>query len=115
MPPTPKHTWFKIAEKKAEINFPVNGLAEFEKNGKIICIAKHQDRLFACTRKCPHAGGLLAEGYMDALGNIVCPKHRYKFNVNNGMNVSGEGYFLKTFSIVEREVGVYICLNDPAF
>ena len=115
MPSTPNHTWFKIAENKAEIDFPVNGLAEFEINGKIICIAKHHDRLFACSQKCPHAGGLLTEGYMDALGNIVCPIHRYKFNLKNGMNVSGEGYLLKTFSIEEREDGVYICLNNPAF
>jgi len=115
MSSTPKHTWHKIAESKAEINFSVNGLAEFEINGKMICIAKLHDRLFACTQKCPHAGGILSEGYMDALGNIVCPIHRYKFNLKNGMNVSGEGYFLKTFTVEERENGVYISMNKPAF
>lgn len=115
MSSSPNHSWYKIADSKAEIDFNGKGLAELDVNGKVICIAKHQEQLFACTQKCPHAGGILAEGYMDALGNIVCPIHRYKFNLKNGFNVSGEGYYLKTFSVEEREDGVYIRLNNPPF
>jgi len=115
MSTAPKYTWFKIAESPAEINFPESGLTEIEINGKIICIAKHHDRLFACTQKCPHAGGILAKGYIDALGNIVCPVHRYKFNPANGANISGEGYHLKTFTVEEREDGLYIKLNNASF
>jgi nitrite reductase/ring-hydroxylating ferredoxin subunit len=112
---TPNHTWHKIAETPAEINFSVNGLAEIEINGKTICIARHKNQLFACTQKCPHAGGILADGYIDAAGNLVCPLHRYKFNPKNGRNVSGEGYYLKTFLTEQRENGVFICLDDAAF
>jgi 3-phenylpropionate/trans-cinnamate dioxygenase ferredoxin subunit len=50
----------------------------------------------------------MADGYLDALGNIVCPLHRYKFSVSNGRNTSGEGYFLKTFPVQLREDGVFI-------
>ena len=45
---------------------------------------------------------------MDALGNIVCPLHRYKFSIKNGRNTSGEGYFLKTFAIEVREDGIFV-------
>ena len=107
----PNHKWHKVAESLAEINFAANGLTELEINGKTICIGKHNNQLFACTQKCPHAGGILAEGYIDATGNLVCPLHRYKFNPTNGRDVSGEGYFLKTFFIEERDDGVFISLS----
>jgi 3-phenylpropionate/trans-cinnamate dioxygenase ferredoxin subunit len=108
----PSQTWHKIADNISQINFNASGLAELGINGKTICLAKHNNQLFACTQKCPHAGGSLADGYLDALGNLVCPLHKYKFSLKNGRNVSGEGYYLKTFSIKEREDGVFVCLDQ---
>ena len=105
---TPNQNWHKIAESISEINFSDNGLTELELDGKKFCIGKHNNLLFACTQKCPHAGGILADGHIDAVGNLVCPLHRYKFNPHNGRNISGEGYFLKTFLVEEREDGVFI-------
>lgn len=110
MEKTSDHNWYKIAESIAEINFRDTGTAEIEVNGKTICLIKHNAQLAACTQKCPHAGGILADGYLDALGNLVCPLHRYKFNPQNGRNISGEGFFLKTFLIEERANGVFVCI-----
>ena len=107
-----KHTWHKIADNIAEINFSASGLAEITVAGKTFCIALHNDTLYACTQKCPHAGGTLSEGYLDATGNIVCPLHRYRFNPKTGRNISGEGYFLKTFPVELRTDGVYIGFEE---
>ena len=115
MDSTPKTTWHKIAKTVSEINFQANGLTELEINGNFFCIGKHNNQLFACAQKCPHAGSVLSTGYIDAVGNLVCPLHRYKFNPKNGRNVSGEGYFLKTFLIEEREDGVFIYLEESTF
>lgn len=106
------HNMFKIAERLAEINFNKNGLALIDVAGKTITLARHNDQIFACAHKCPHAGGILADGYLDALGNIVCPLHRYKFNPKNGRNVSGEGYFLKTFEVQLTDDGVYVQISN---
>jgi 3-phenylpropionate/trans-cinnamate dioxygenase ferredoxin subunit len=54
----------------------------------------------------------MANGTVDALGNIVCPLHRYKFSMVNGRNVSGEGYHLKTWKVEWREDGVWIDLPE---
>lgn len=108
MPDNSKYTWYKIAESIAELLLRSSGLAEIEVNGKKLCVALHGDELHACSAKCPHASGVLADGYIDALGNIVCPIHRYKFNLKNGRNSSGEGYFLKTYPIEAREDGIFI-------
>ena len=100
--------WIKIADSISDISFASNNIAEVTADGKKICVAKHGDQLFAVAQKCPHASGLLAEGWIDALGNIVCPLHRYKYCLKNGRNVSGEGYFLRNWPVEVRAEGVYV-------
>src|SRR5690349_407842 len=103
-----QYTWIKIASSLLEIDFGPNHIAEVMADDKKICVAKYQDAVFAFARTCPHAGGFLSEGFIDALGNIVCPLHRYKFSLKNGRNVSGEGYYLKHWPIEVREEGVFV-------
>jgi 3-phenylpropionate/trans-cinnamate dioxygenase ferredoxin subunit len=110
-----KYQWHKVAGNIYDINFPSNSIANIEVAGKSICIALHKGELSAFTKKCPHAGGNLSNGFLDAQGNIVCPLHRYKFNVQNGRNTSGEGYFLKTFPIQIRKEGVFIGFEENNF
>ena len=107
-----KYTWHKIADSINEIDFSSNGLTEITIAGKTICLAFNNNTLKACTQKCPHAGGPLVDGYLDAAGNIVCPLHRYKFSLHNGRNVSGEGYFLKTFPVEIKNDGVFIGIEE---
>ena len=35
-------------------------------------------------KRCPHDGGDLSKGFTDEYGNLVCPKHSWKFNLKNG-------------------------------
>lgn len=79
-----------------------------EINGKKICVGKFNEQLFAFAYQCPHAGGLLAYGHIDALGNVVCPMHAYKFNIQTGRNVTGEGFFLKRWQVVSNHEGIFI-------
>ena len=103
-----KYNWYKVAESEAELAFADNNIAVVAIKEKKICIGKHNNELFAFAYGCPHAGGILAEGYIDALGNIVCPIHRYKFNLQNGRNTSGEGYHLKHWPVEKRADGIYV-------
>ena len=102
--------WHKIAGSPDELGFGVNRLAEIIVSGTKICIVRSGDLFKACAAKCPHASGVLAEGYLDTQGNIVCPVHRYKFSLENGRNVSGEGYYLKTYPVEMRGDGLYLGL-----
>lgn len=110
-----KYQWFKIAEDENELVFPLNNLLIIEVNSKRITLAKYNQQLFACAYACPHASGILAEGYIDAIGNIVCPVHRYKFTLSNGRNVSGEGYYLKTYPVKSDNDGVFIGFEEKGF
>ena len=96
-----------MAESIEELSFNSNNIAEITAGTKQLCIARFKDDLFAFASKCPHASGRLADGYLDALGNVVCPLHRYKFSLKNGRNISGEGYYLKHWPI-KIEDGVFV-------
>jgi 3-phenylpropionate/trans-cinnamate dioxygenase ferredoxin subunit len=104
--------YLKIAESLAEI-FSKEGsesIREWEAGGKQFCLVRKGDQVHACAQRCPHAGARMAEGHLDARGNLVCPLHRYRFDVSNGRNVSGEGYWLKTYPVEVRSDGVYVAL-----
>jgi len=107
-----KYAWHKIADHINEIDFADNNIGITELEGKKICIGKFKEEVFAFAYKCPHAGGMLADGYIDTLGNIVCPLHRYKYNMQTGRNVSGEGYYLKNWPVNIRSDGVYVGVEE---
>jgi 3-phenylpropionate/trans-cinnamate dioxygenase ferredoxin subunit len=109
------YKWYKIADAVEEIHFGENNIAVAEADGKTICVAKHKDELFAFAYKCPHASGIMADGFIDVLGNIVCPVHRYKFCITNGRNVSGEGYYLKHWPVRIEDEKVYVGFEEKSF
>lgn len=110
-----KIKWFKVADAKDSIEWQGNNLAIAEAGGRKVTLARVYNEIFACAHKCPHASGILADGFIDALENIVCPLHRYKFSLQNGRNVSGEGYYLKTYPVEEREAGIFIGFEENSW
>lgn len=100
--------WYKIGDNEAVFNWQSNQMCILEIAGRKITLARHQNELFAFAYKCPHASGIMADGFIDATGQVVCPLHRYRFNIKNGRNTSGEGYYLKTYSLEQRLDGIYI-------
>lgn len=107
--------WHKIAENEAELPWQENQMCLVEAGGKTVTLARHNGQLFGCAHKCPHASGIMANGYINAAGQVTCPLHRYRFDLKNGRNTSGEGYFLKTYPVESRPDGVYIGLEDKGF
>lgn len=107
-----KVKWHKIADSKNEIAWQTNKMAIVEAAGKTITVGDANGQLFACAYKCPHASGILADGFIDATGNVVCPLHRFKFNTQNGRNTSGEGYYLKVYAVEEREAGIFVGFEE---
>ena len=112
MADTKKYKWHKVADSKEGLFFKENNLLQTVVAGKAICLSKKEEVIMACAAKCPHAGGTMADGFIDAMGNIVCPLHRYKYSLKNGRNVSGEGYFLKTYPVETRTDGVFVGIEE---
>ena len=106
-----KYSWFKIAGEEKDIHFQSNNMAIVMVNGKVISVGKHKDILYAFAHQCPHAGGIMAEGWIDVKGNVVCPVHGYRFNMENGRNVTGEEYSLKHWPVERRQDGIYVAME----
>ena len=107
--------WFLITDAPTSLDWPQNQLLDMEVEGKKITLAKWKDGYFAFAQKCPHASGRMAQGYINPLGQVVCPLHRYAFDMKNGRNTTGEGYFLKTYPIEERPEGIFIGFKPNSF
>jgi 3-phenylpropionate/trans-cinnamate dioxygenase ferredoxin subunit len=101
----------KIADSVNEFDWNTKNMCIVEADGKKITLAKQDNNLFAFAHKCPHAGGIMADGFIDALGNAVCPLHRYKFNLKTGRNTTGEEY-LKTYKTAVNETGVFVIFEE---
>ena len=103
--------WTRLDANVGEIPFNKNNIARIVVNGKPICLVKTAEGIKACSAKCPHAAGDLSEGYLDNRGNIVCPIHQYRFNIKTGRDSLSEGYFLKTYPILQQGEEISIKLG----
>jgi nitrite reductase/ring-hydroxylating ferredoxin subunit len=66
--------------------------------------------LFACTDRCPHAGGVLSEGELEG-AVVTCPRHGSQFDVRTGERLRGpadDG--LATFPVLEEGGQIYLLL-----
>ena len=108
-----KYKWHKVSAEAAAaiVNLPPGDIGLVEVEGKKICITRFRDAWYGFAHSCPHAGGLMNEGYQDGEGNVVCPVHHYAFSLRNGHNTSGEGYKIKTYPVESREDGLYVGLD----
>ncbi len=107
--------WVLVTDAPLSLDWPDNQLLDLEVNGKKITLAKFKDGFFAFAQKCPHASGRMAQGYINPLGQVVCPLHRYAFDMKNGRNTTGEGYFLKTYPVELRPNGLFIGFKPNSF
>lgn len=107
-----KYKYHRIAKHASELAFNERGIAVVEVKDKKICITRFGEEWFGFAYTCPHASGIMAEGYIDAVGNIVCPIHRYKFDIKNGRNTTGEGYYLKTYPVEARGEAIFVGIPD---
>jgi 3-phenylpropionate/trans-cinnamate dioxygenase ferredoxin subunit len=106
--------WHVVGPLNA-IEWQANGMAIVEVGGKKITLGKHQDAIYAFAHKCPHASGIMADGFINAVGRVVCPLHRYQFSLENGRNTSGEGYFLKTYPVKMEEDQLWVGVKRGGF
>ena len=109
---TKNYNWFKIAESTLEIQNVMGNPCLVKVGGRDICVSIFQGEPRACAAKCPHAGGLMHQGWVNPLGHLVCPLHRYSFDVKTGRNTSGEGYFIKTYPVKENDDGVFVGIES---
>jgi nitrite reductase/ring-hydroxylating ferredoxin subunit len=102
--------WIRIFETEDDLkNYIQPGtFVVFELKGEKICVTRTALGYFAVQDRCPHNGASLSKGLCTQKNEIVCPLHRYSFDLSSGKATSGGAYALKTYPIDIQPSGVFI-------
>jgi nitrite reductase/ring-hydroxylating ferredoxin subunit len=102
--------WIKIYDfaKHGEQPQQVNSVRTIDVEGMRISLCFDGQTYFALSEKCPHAGARFGAGGWCDQGMMVCPVHRYKYDMKTGRGVQGD--FVDTFPIQHKKDGVYVGL-----
>jgi nitrite reductase/ring-hydroxylating ferredoxin subunit len=71
-------------------------------------VTRTEKGVYAFQEKCPHNGASLAHGFCTKNNEIVCPLHRYSFDLESGRATSGGAYAIKKYPVDTREDGVFL-------
>lgn len=109
-----RYRWHKFFDSEAELRerVPLNKVAGFNVAGHKVCIAHSPKGVKAVKDKCPHQGVALSNGSCTDNGKIVCPWHRYQFDLETGR---GHGTYVEVYPMEERDDGLYIGFPYMAF
>jgi nitrite reductase/ring-hydroxylating ferredoxin subunit len=75
-----------------------------------ICLVHHNRTFLAVQDSCSHNGESLSKGTINYLGEVICPWHNYRFDLNTGRESDGRSQDLITFPIKIDETGFFIGL-----
>jgi nitrite reductase/ring-hydroxylating ferredoxin subunit len=97
---------------KVDAPIPQNdSVSQIKVNGKKLCLIKHEQKIHVIQNTCPHAGGILSGGWCKE-GNIICPIHRYAYDLNTGRGATGQGDYINIYPIELREDGLYVGFKE---
>lgn len=105
-----KIIWYKVYDFSRHGAEPqqLNSVRTIDIEGKRLCLARTEEGYFAIDDKCPHAGARFGMGGWCDNGLVVCPVHRYKYDVKTGKGLQGD--FVETYPTELRNDGVYVGL-----
>lgn len=103
--------WYKLDHSLLP---DINGIKKIKLAGKTICLINYENRYYASSNKCPHAGADLSNGWC-AHGQLICPYHRHAFNLDNGRGAEGQGNYITVYPIKKEGEQWFIGINKSIF
>ncbi|TWJ04915.1 3-phenylpropionate/trans-cinnamate dioxygenase ferredoxin subunit [Mucilaginibacter frigoritolerans] len=99
--------WYKIPELKPTQQAFIK---KVKIGGKSICVVGAEGDIFAVSARCPHAGGDLSLGWCKNQ-KLICPLHRYSYDLHTGKGSTGQNDFIYTFPVKIQDDAIYIGIN----
>ena len=105
--------WYKIYDFVMDGVEPqaLYSVRTVEVSKTLVCLGRLPDGYFAVSDKCPHASGRLGLGECTHEGKVVCPHHRYKYDMKTGSGKPEQGDYVETYIVETRNDGVWITLD----
>lgn len=69
---------------------------------KTFCLTWYKDQYVAFSRKCPHAGAPMEQGWVEG-HQLVCAYHRQRFDLKTGKGEVGQGNFIHIYPTKELD------------
>jgi nitrite reductase/ring-hydroxylating ferredoxin subunit len=91
----------------AVADIPEGGAKLARVRGEEMAIFKNDGKVFGVQNTCPHEGGQLCNGWLES-GEVVCPLHGYKFNLQSGVCSTDPKLKIKVFKLVAQGDGVTV-------
>ncbi|MCI4668581.1 MAG: Rieske 2Fe-2S domain-containing protein [Bacteroidia bacterium] len=85
-------------------------IAEFKIGRKGYCLIWRNEKWKAFDAKCPHANGPFADGWIDENDCVICPWHRYAFDLKTGQAEKG-GFFIEIYPIKDKKGQLFLGLK----
>src|SRR5439155_562766 len=73
-------------------------------HGVEVAVFRCQNHIHAMQNRCPHEGGALSGGTLDG-GDVICPLHGYRFNLETGACSTDPALRAKIFALVPHAGG----------
>ncbi len=73
---------------------------------------EHPDRYVVSDNRCPHAGGNLSAGTLHR-AVVLCPLHRWKFNLLTGHCVGTHDVFLRRYACQVQGPDLLVDVSQP--
>ena len=102
--------WYKIDEEIPEGDF----IRQINVAGKKLCLLRHHHQIHLVQNTCPHAGGILSGGWC-AKGKLICPIHRYAYDLTTGRGEEGQGDYINIYPVREEPDGLYAGFKQSLF
>ncbi|WP_257669992.1 Rieske (2Fe-2S) protein [Parapedobacter tibetensis] len=100
--------WVKIENSSIP---QTDGIRKARIDSKNVCIIRHDDKLYATSVRCPHAGADLSGGWCEK-GRLICPYHRHAFDLESGKGDEGQGDYIHVYPLEQRPEGWFIGLEE---
>jgi len=102
--------WFMIfsSMEKAREMVGLNKVVAVELGEKRICLARTEKGFYALDEKCPHQNLPITRGGFCENGHIVCPFHRYSWNLETGRETRRHEDNIRFYKVEERENGLFV-------
>jgi nitrite reductase/ring-hydroxylating ferredoxin subunit len=96
--------WVKVLDTDG-LHYPF--IKKVNAGGSWICLVGVDEKIFALSAKCPHAGADISQGWCES-GKLVCPYHRYSYDLQTGRGNAGQGDYIKIYPVEARADGIYV-------
>jgi nitrite reductase/ring-hydroxylating ferredoxin subunit len=73
-----------------------------------ICLVLRGEIFLAVQDKCTHNGTSLSTGFLNYLGQIICPLHNYCFDLQTGREMANRSFDLRTFPLKIDDSGFFV-------